>query len=71
VIPVFFAAARYAVKTKRGRRLLLVGAVHAVRLARSPQARHAYVRAWEIAADPRPRRAARRAVRSATRRVKR
>jgi len=68
VIPVFLAAARYAVRTRRGRRLLLLGATHAVRLARSPQARHAYARAWEIAADPRPRKAARDAVRSAARR---
>ena len=71
MIPVFFAAARYAIRTRRGRLLLLLGATHAVRLARSPQARHAYGRAWEVAADPRHRRAARNAVRSAARRVKR
>lgn len=71
MIPVFVATARYAVRTRRGRRLLLLGATHAVRLARSPQARHAYARAWEVAADPRHRQAAQRAVRSAARRVKR
>jgi len=71
VFPVMLAAARYAIRTRRGRRLLLLGATHAVRLARSQQARHAYGRAWEIAADPRHRRAASSAVRSAARRVRR
>lgn len=42
-------------KTKRGRELLFAGGTGAVEIARSKRARELYVRAWEVAADPRPR----------------
>jgi hypothetical protein len=61
----------FGLKTKRGRRLVVLGGLGAMRLARSPQARRAYERAWAIAAHPRPRAAAGKAVRSAAGRVKR
>jgi hypothetical protein len=71
VFPLFYRSLLYAAHTRRGRRLLLLGAVNAFRLARSAQARRAYAGAWRIASNPRPRKAAGKAVRSAGRRVKR
>jgi hypothetical protein len=71
VFGIVFDVMLFGLKTKRGRRLAVLGGVGAMRLARSPQARQAYERAWAIAADPRPRAAAGKAVRSAARRVKR
>ncbi len=68
---IVFDVLLFGLKTKRGRRLLVLGGAGAMRLARSPQARGAYERAWAIAADPRPRAAAGKAVRSAAGRVKR
>jgi hypothetical protein len=72
VFPLLFKALPLALKTKRGRRLLFLGALHAVRLARSDRARRAYAEAWRIASHPRTRTAAGKAgaaVRSAARRV--
>jgi hypothetical protein len=60
-----------ALKTKRGRELLLAGGVGAVEIARSKRARELYARAWEAAADPRPRQKAAGLVRSAAGRIKR
>ncbi len=69
MIPLLFRALMLAAHTRRGRRLMFLGARHATRLARSPQARRAYARAWRIASDPRPRRAAVKFGRSAATRV--
>jgi len=60
-----------ALKTRRGRELLLAGGVGALDLARSKRARELYARAWEAAADPRPRRKAAGLVRSAAGKVRR
>ncbi|HEY3551419.1 MAG TPA: hypothetical protein VGK69_10255 [Gaiellaceae bacterium] len=60
-----------ALKTKRGRELLFAGGFGAVDIARSKRARELYARAWEVAADPRPRRKAAGLVRNAAARVKR
>jgi hypothetical protein len=60
-----------ALKTKRGRELLLAGGVGALDIARSKRARALYARAWEVAADPRPRQKAAGLVRNAAGRVKR
>ncbi len=61
----------FAARSRRGRRLLFVGALSTMRLLRSPLARRAYAAAWAAASDPRPRRATGRVVRSAAGRVKR
>ena len=58
VFPLLFKVVLFAVKTKRGRRLLFLGGRHAARLARSDQARRAYAQAWRIALHPRTRKAA-------------
>ena len=68
---IVFDVLLFGLKTKRGRRVIVLGALGATRVARSPQARLAYERAWAVAADPRPRAAAGKAVRIAARRVKR
>lgn len=58
-------------KTKRGRELLFAGGIGAVEIARSERARKLYARAWEVAADPRPRQKAAGVFRAAAGRVKR
>jgi hypothetical protein len=55
---------------KRARRLAMVGALGAWRLTRSAGVRAAYARVAKLASDLRPRRARRRAIRSAARRLK-
>jgi hypothetical protein len=58
-------------KTKRGRELLFAGGTGAVEIARSKRLRELYARAWEVAADPRPRQRAAGLVGNAAARVKR
>jgi hypothetical protein len=58
-------------KTKRGRRLLLAGGAGAAEIARSERARRFYARAWDVAADPRPRQKAGGLVRNAADRIRR
>ena len=70
-MPWLVKALLLALKTRRGRRLLLAGGVGAVDFARSERARALYARAWEVAADPRPRQKAAGVVRDAAARVKR
>jgi hypothetical protein len=60
-----------ALKTKRGRELLFAGGIGALDIARSRRARELYARAWEMAADPRPRQKAVGLVRNAAGKVKR
>jgi hypothetical protein len=60
-----------ALRTKRGRELLLAGGMGAVEIARSQRARDLYARAWEVAANPVPRQKAAGFVRRAAGRVKR
>jgi hypothetical protein len=60
-----------AMRTKRGRELLLAGATGAIELARSERARRLYARAWVVASDPRPRQKAAGLVRDAAGRVRR
>ena len=60
-----------ALKTKRGRELLFAGGIGAVEIARSERAHRFYARAWEVAADPRPRQKAARLARDAADRIKR
>jgi hypothetical protein len=67
---MLFKTILFAARTKRGRRLLFLGALHVVQLAQSPQARRAYAQAAKIASDPRPRAAARTAARAAGGRLK-
>jgi phosphoenolpyruvate-protein kinase (PTS system EI component) len=71
VVPWVARALLLALKTKRGRELLLAGATGAVELARSDRARAAYARAWEAAADPQRRQRAAELARRAAARVKR
>jgi len=68
---LFWRALKYAALSRRGRRLLFLGLLSLIRLARDPRARLAYERAWAIAASPRPRAAAGRVARSTVARVKR
>jgi len=49
-MPWLVRALFLALKTKRGRKLLLAGATGALDLARSKRARALYARAWETAA---------------------
>ena len=70
-MPWLVKALLLALKTKRGRELLLAGGVGALDLARSKRARELYARAWEAAVDPRPRQKAAGLVRTAAARVKR
>ena len=58
-------------KTKRGRELLVAGGAGAVEIARGARARRFYARAWDVAADPRPRQKAARFARDAAARIKR
>ena len=58
-------------RSRQGRRMLFLVALGIVRLVRSPPARRAYATAWRTASDPRPRKAAGSAVRSAGRRARR
>ncbi len=62
---LLFRMLLFAAKSKRGRRLLMLGALSAMRLARNPRARAAYIKAWRIATDPRHRKTAVKLVRSA------
>jgi hypothetical protein len=68
-MPWLAKALLLALKTKRGRELLFAAGVGAIDIARSERARELYARAWEVAADPRPRRSAAGLVRNAARRV--
>lgn len=54
-MPLLVKALLLALKTNRGRELLLAGGIGAFDLARSQRARELYARAWEAASDPRPR----------------
>lgn len=70
-MPWLVKALLLALKSKRGRELLLAGGMGAVELARSERAREAYARAREIATDPRPREKAAGLVRDVAGRVRR
>jgi hypothetical protein len=70
-MPWLVKALLLALKSKRGRELLFAGGMGAVDLARSKRARELYARAWEAAADPRPRQKAAGLVRTAAARVRR
>ena len=70
-MPWLVKALLLALKTNRGRKLLLAGGMGAVDLARSERARELYARAREVAADPRPRQKAAGLVRDVAGRVKR
>ena len=70
-MPWLIKALLLALKTRRGRKLLLAGGFGAVDFARSERARALYSRAWDVAADPRPRQKAAGLVRNAAARVKR
>jgi hypothetical protein len=70
-MPWLVKALLLALKTKRARELLLAGGMGAIEIARSKRARALYARAWELAADPRPRQKAARLVRNVAGRVKR
>lgn len=70
-MPWLVKALLLALKTKRGRELLLACGFGALNIARSKRARELYARAREVAADPRPRRKAAGLARSAAGRVKR
>ena len=69
-MPWLAKALLLALKTKRGRKLLLAGGLGAVDIARSRRARELYVRAWEAAASPRPREKAAGLVRKAAARYR-
>jgi hypothetical protein len=62
---LIFRVLLFASKSRRGRRLLMLGALSAMRLVRSPRARAAYFQAWRIATDPKHRKAAMKLARSA------
>jgi len=70
-MPWLVKALVVALKTKRGRELLFAGGIGAFDIARSRRARELYARAWEVAADPRPRRKVAGLARSAARRARR
>jgi len=70
-VPWILRGLLLAAKSKRGRELLLAGALAAVELAQSDQARKLYAKAGEAARDPRARELAAEAVRKAAQRVKR
>lgn len=69
-MPWLAKALLLALKTKRGRELLFAGGVGAIEIARSRRARALYARAWELAADPRPRQKTVGLVRNAVRKVR-
>jgi hypothetical protein len=48
-MPWLVKALLLALKTKRGRELLLAGGIGAVDIARSKRARELYARAWDVA----------------------
>jgi hypothetical protein len=64
-MPWLAKALLLALKTKRGRELLFAGGMGVLEIARSKRARELYARAWEAAADPRPRQKAAGLVRTA------
>jgi hypothetical protein len=70
-MPWLAKALLLALKTKRGRELLLAGGMGVVEIARSKRARELYGRASEMAADPRPRQRAAGLVRTVAGKVKR
>jgi hypothetical protein len=70
-MPWLVKALLVMLKTRRGRELLFAGGIGALDIARSKRARELYARAWEAAADPRPRQKAAGLVRSAAARAKR
>ena len=70
-MPWLVKALLLTLKTKRGRELLFAGGVGAIEIAQSERARKLYARAWQLAADPRPRQKAVGLVRTAAARVKR
>jgi hypothetical protein len=70
-MPWLAKALLLALKTKRGRELLLAGGMGALEIARSAQARELYARAREAATDPRPRQKAVGLLRGAAGRIKR
>lgn len=70
-MPWLVKALLVALKSKRGRELLLAGGLGAIEAARSERARELYARAWEVAADPRPRQKAAGFARDVAGRVKR
>ena len=69
-MPWLAKALLLALKTKRGRELLLTGAVGAIELARSDRARRLYAEAWDAAAVPRRSRKAADLIRGAAGRVR-
>jgi hypothetical protein len=54
-MPWVVKALLVALRSKRGRKLLVAGAAGAFELARSPRARNAYARAWKLANERRTR----------------
>ena len=69
-MPWIAKALLLALKTKRGRDLLVAAGLGAVEIAQSERARGLYARAWEVAADPRARRKVAGVVRDAAHKVK-
>jgi hypothetical protein len=69
-MPWLAKALLLALKTRRGRELLFAGGIGAFDLARSKRARDLYAKAWEVAADPRPRQKAAEVARNAAGRIK-
>lgn len=70
-MPWLVKALLLALKSKRGRELLLAGGMGAIELARSERVRELYARAREAATDPRPRAKAAGLVRDVAGRVRR
>jgi hypothetical protein len=69
-MPWLAKALLLALKTKRGRELLFAGGMGALEIARSKRARELYARAWEAAAESRPRQRAAGLVRNAAGRAR-
>lgn len=70
-MPWLVKALLVALRTKRGRELLFAGSVGAIEIVQSDRARKLYARAWQLAANPRPRKTAARFAKNAAARVKR
>jgi hypothetical protein len=70
-MPWLAKALLMALKTKRGRDLLLAVGIAAIEIARSRRARELYAGARQLAADPRPRQKAAGLARNAAGRLKR
>lgn len=70
-MPLLLKALLLALKTRRGRRLVVAGGIGAIDLVRSERAREFYARAWAAAADPAPRQKVAGLARTAAARVKR